>query len=482
MAAPEGSSYVQIGSGLRMRLPAAAPPFAGVPAAAAQAAQAARAAQTAQSVTAPAAGLAAARGPRGGGGGYNPWAAGMLHVSDAAVTIQNMAGIQVITPRQVVVDTPAGAALLSAGGQPHIRLTRQVTLTDFCDPRLERPGAPVLTLRHPADLVGMAAAAAPPGRQFRDAEEAWRELGDACGAGAAPPGGLRASLVSFSFLAAACAGEYANRPAAEALRAHVLANAGDRRAQLRLDRFYACMQAMIRCHAFPHRALGCLGGLLAWTAQDRLASVTAIVCGAQEAARTDLAERPRSTAHVPACAFLDVDAELRLEPAGAKLVYLVFVYAQRLEHEGFRAHVAVSRLGETAFASGLSYLLHRTRAENVLRGTAGDAAAAGGPDAAGGVDEFPLPALAGDPAAYRCPVSRLHDPEATVYLPRWAPSAAGRPTRESCMYAAFMRLGSLPHDAPRITCRSERYLSCDVPVVRMEGLVWGPGEWVECFY
>ncbi|AVT50671.1 capsid triplex subunit 1 [Cervid alphaherpesvirus 1] len=480
MAAPGGSSsYVQIGSHLRMRLPAAVPPFSGAPAAAGAAAGAAAAAEAAaeaaaQSVTAPPVGGARGRTLRG----YDPWTGGMLHVSDATVTVQNMAGIQIVTPRQVIVDTPAGAALLSAGGQPHIRLSRQVTLTDFCDPQLERPGAPVLTLKHPADIIGLAAAAAPPGRQFRDVEEAWRDLGDVSGVGAAPPGGLRASLVAFSFLAAACAAEYGNRAAADALRAHLISNSGDRRMAPRLDRFYACMQAMIRCHAFPHRALGCLGGLLSWTTQDKLASVTAVVCGAQEGARTDQAACPRSTAHVPACAFLDVDAELRLEPAGAKFVYLVFVYAQRLEHEGFRAHVAVSKLNETTFASALSYLLHRTRAENVLRGTAGDGAGA----PAGAAEEFPLPALAGSRVAYRCPVSRLRDDDATAFLPRWAPDAAGRPTQGSCMYAAFARLGTLPHDSPRVTGRSERYQSCDVPVVRIEGLVWGPGEWVECFY
>ncbi|QVY10553.1 UL38 capsid protein [Bovine alphaherpesvirus 5] len=477
MAAPNGSSsYIQIGNHLRMRLPAAASPFSGVPAAAATAG-AASAAAAAESgvplVAAPGGSGARGRAPRG----YSPWTAGMLHVSDATVTIQNMSGIQIITPRQVVVDTPAGAAVLSPGGQPHIRLSRQVTLTDFCDPQLERPGAPVLTLTHPADVIGMAAATAPPGRQFRDVEEAWRNLGDASSVGAAPPGGLRASLVAFSFLAGACAAEYGNRAAADALRAHLISNSGDRRMALRLDRFYACLQAMIRCHAFPHRAFGCLGGLLSWTTQDKLASVTAVVCGAQEGARTDQAAHPRSTAHVPACAFLDVDAELRLEPAGVKFVYLVFVYAQRLEHEGFRAHVAVSKLNETTFASGLSYLLHRTRAENVLRGTAGEEAGADG-----AADEFPLPALANSRAAYRCPVSRLGDCDATVFLPRWAPSAARRPTRESCMYAAFVRLGTLPHDSPRVTCRSERYKSCDVPVVRIEGLVWGAGDWVECFH
>ncbi|QBM10862.1 Triplex capsid protein VP19C [Caprine alphaherpesvirus 1] len=447
-----------------MRLPAVAPPLAGAPGPAAPAPPA---------------------GPRVGGPagrvGYNPWANGMLHVSDATVTIQNMSGIQIVTPRHIAVATPAGAVVLSPGGQPCVRLSRQVTLTDFCDMKLERPGALVLTLQHPADILGRAAAAAPPGRPCRDAEEAWRELGDASSVGGAPPGGLRASLVTFSFLAAACAGEYANRAAADALRAHVVSNSGDRRMALRLDRFYACLRAMIRCRAFPHLALGSLGGLLSWVTQDKLASVTAIVSGAQESARTDQAAHPRSTAHVPACTFLDVDAELRLEPTGAKFAYLVFVYTQRLDHEGFRAHVAVSKLNETTFASGLSYLLHRTRAENVLRGAA-PAAGANAANAGGAAEEFPLAALSRAPAAPRCPVSQLGDPEATRHLPRWAPDAGGRPTKDSCMYAAFARLGTLPHDSPRITGRSERYQSCDVPVVRLEGFVWGPGEWVECFY
>lgn len=138
MAAPNGSSsYIQIGNHLRMRLPAAAPPFSGVPAAAA-AAEASAAEAGVQSVTAPAVGGARGRAPRG----YNPWAGGMLHVSDATVTIQNMSGIQIVTPRQIAVDTPAGTAVLSPGGQPHIRLSRQVTLTDFATRSSSAPARP----------------------------------------------------------------------------------------------------------------------------------------------------------------------------------------------------------------------------------------------------------------------------------------------------------------------------------------------------
>ncbi|ASW27068.1 capsid triplex subunit 1 [Beluga whale alphaherpesvirus 1] len=447
-----GNAFIQIGDGLRMFVGPHGPRASGP-------------------------GRAGVGPVPGGGPGYDEWANGMLHVSAPTVSIQNMTGVQILGSGQVSVHTPEGSVTLSMGNQPYLKLTRHVTLTDFCDPQTERPGALILTLRHPNDIVGMAVSATPPGRQPRDVERAWKALTDLSNYGADCAGGLRASLVSLTFLVAACSAEYADRAAAESVRAHVVASFGGRDIQGRLDRLYECMRVMVRCHVFPHRACAALGGLLTWIAQDRLASVTAVVRGMQEDARTDQTGAPRSTFHVPVCAFLDLDAELKLEPEGAKFVYLVFVYGQRLNHEGFRVHVAVSSLNPQMIGSALGFLLHRTRSENVLRGTAG----AAGPDG-GGDASFPLEALARNPASPRCPVYRLRDADATRDLFQWSPDMRGRPTASTCMYAAYARMGWVPSDRPRVSCRSERYRATDVTIVSLEGLTWNVGEWVACYY
>ncbi|TMY53744.1 hypothetical protein EMH17_29230, partial [Klebsiella pneumoniae] len=277
-------------------------------------------------------------------------------------------------------------------GSARARLIRQVTLADFCEPQAERPGLVVLALRHPADLAGAAYAATPPGKNHRDLEEAWLAL-DEGGRGLGGDG-IRASVVSLNFLVAAA------ENGDDALRAHVTTNYRDRRTAARLERFAAVLRAMIRSHVFPHRALHVLGGLLGHVTQDRLASVTCVARGDQEAARTnDMAAR-RSQVHVPACALMDVDRELRLGgDDGLRFVYLVFVYTQRHRREALRVHVAVSRLPELGDA--LSFLLAGTRVDNAIHGT-DEADAPAAPAAAAAFPAY----LFNDPRSARCPTGR----------------------------------------------------------------------------
>ncbi|QPI70132.1 capsid triplex subunit 1 [Equid herpesvirus 6] len=403
------------------------------------------------------------------------WLPGVLHVTPSTITVQNMTGVQIAAGIvNAAVGAEQGSWLLSSC-QPEVRLTRQVTLTDFCDPRAERPGAPILSLRNPLDAAGMAVAGTPPGRNPQELEEAWAALADLSTGRC--EGGLRASLISLPFLVAARAGEYADRAAAEAVRAHVLANYKDRRAEQRLERFGECLRAMVRSHVFPHQHIGAFGGLLTHVVQDRLASVTAVARGVQEGARTDRSGAPRSSVYAPACAFLDVDHDLKLGEGGAKFLYLVFVYGQRLRREGVRAYLALTRFDEVAFEDAVSFLFYRARTENAIRGTEGAEAPEPAPNAA-----FPLTELAGDPREARCPPSRLKDAEFVGGLYQWAPDLRGRANRNSCMYAAYMRLGAVSSDCPKTVRRSERFGSVDVPVVWLENVRWEPGSWVECSY
>lgn len=66
-----------------------------------------------------------------------------------------------------------GAALI---GSPRHHLTRQVILTDLCQPNADRAGTLLLALRHPADLPHLAHQRAPPGRQTERLGEAWGQL------------------------------------------------------------------------------------------------------------------------------------------------------------------------------------------------------------------------------------------------------------------------------------------------------------------
>ncbi|AIL02939.1 capsid triplex subunit 1 [Equid alphaherpesvirus 3] len=403
------------------------------------------------------------------------WLPGVLQVTPSTITLHNMTGIQITSG---IVGAAIGAEQASwqlSSCRPEVRLTRQVTLTDFCDPQAERPGVPILSLRNPLDATGMATASTPPGRNPQELEEAWAALADL--ATGRCEGGLRASLISLPFLVAARAGEYADRAAAEAVRAHVLANYKDRRAEQRLERFGECLQAMVRSHVFPHQHIGLFGGLLTHVVQDKLASVTAVARGVQEGARTDRTGAPRSSVYVPACAFLDVDHDLKLGEGGAKYLYLVFVYGQRLRREGVRAYLALARFDEVAFEDAVSFLFYRARTENAIRGTEGADAPDPAPNAA-----FPLVELAGDPHEARCPPSRLKDAEFVGNLYQWTPDLRGRANRNSCLYAAYMRLGAIPSDCPKTVRRGERFGNVDVPVVWLENVRWEPGSWVECSY
>ncbi|SCL76932.1 capsid triplex subunit 1 [Spheniscid alphaherpesvirus 1] len=397
--------------------------------------------------------------------------------ASSVVRLNPGAGVNVVTNAVIRNIGPGGS--LSERERDKATLTRQVTLTDFCRPEAERPGAIILTLRHPLDITNIAISSTPPGRNPRDLEEAWIRLSDVASVAVnrAECGGVRASLITLSFLAAALHEDYPNRDAAEALRAHVIANYGDRRAGARLDGLGECLRIMVRSHMFPHRVFNIYGGLLSWISQDELSSVTAVVRGVQEAARTDQTNAPRSSVSVPACVFLDVDNELGIKnDGGVCYLYLFFLYTQRLNREGVRVCVGKSRLNDTVFRDGLSHLFARLRAENAIRGVEGSNAPR--PDANA---EFPLLRLFGDRTAPRCSPARLGDRTAVDALYRWTPDLRGRPTQRSCMYAAYMRLGMILTDRPKTTRIHERYGSVELPVVRIEGLTWAPGEWVECF-
>ncbi|ADO13789.1 capsid triplex subunit 1 [Saimiriine alphaherpesvirus 1] len=370
------------------------------------------------------------------------------------------------------------ATLPPPGALSRHHLTRQVTLTDLLRPGADRAGSLALCLRHPADSAHIATTDAPPGRVPTDLSEAWTRFfeASACGSGRAETGSLRSSLVSFNFLVAACSDAYDARDAAEALRTHVTTNYGGRRVGVRLERFADCLRAMVRCHVFPHQLLRFFGGLVSWVTQDELASVTAVCSGAQEAAETGDMTSPRSTVAVPACAFIDLDAECGLAGAGAAFVYLVFAYRQRLGQEQCRAYVVKSKLPARSLEPVLERLFGRLRITNTIHGTEG----ADGPHRRQPQADLPLGDLIADPLQPRCSAGQVNHARYNQHLYQWHPDLRGRPTARTCLYAAFSEIGFLPADNPRCTRRSERFGSVDVPMVFLEGVVWRPDEWVEC--
>nr|AMB66146.1 capsid triplex subunit 1 [Human alphaherpesvirus 2] len=246
---------------------------------------------------------------------------------------------------------------LTVPGAPRYHLTRQVTLTDLCQPNAERAGALLLALRHPTDLPHLARHRAPPGRQTERLAEAWGQLleASALGSGRAESGCARAGLVSFNFLVAACAAAYDARDAAEAVRAHITTNYGGTRAGARLDRFSECLRAMVHTHVFPHEVMRFFGGLVSWVTQDELASVTAVCSGPQEATHTGHPGRPCSAVTIPACAFVDLDAELCLGGPGAAFLYLVFTYRQCRDQELCCVYVVKSQLPPRGLEAALAH-------------------------------------------------------------------------------------------------------------------------------
>ncbi|AID52742.1 capsid triplex subunit 1 [Falconid herpesvirus 1] len=368
----------------------------------------------------------------------------------------------------------------AAAGAEQTFLSRQVSLTDFCRPDVERLGSVILSIRHPLDVNSTAVYSTPAGRDHRALEAVWYELSEVASVAVnrLDHGGVRPSLVALSFLVAARSSEYSDRAGAEAIRTHIVSNYGSRQVGERLDRFSACLLTMIRNRVFPHRMFGVLGGLLSCVAQREIASITAVVRGPQEGVKTEMTDMPRSTVNVPACAFIDLDKDLKLlkDDSGAANVYLVFVYTQRLEREGMRAYVVYSRLNEHVIGEGLGHLLARLRASNAITGMQGANVPAPNPDSV-----FPMLRLYADRNAYRCPPARLLSPAATERLPVWTPDLRGRVSPDSCMYAAYCRLGHV-NDLSRVHRRSDRYGSVDVPTVWIEGLVWAIGEWRECYY
>ncbi|AFI33157.1 capsid triplex subunit 1 [Equid alphaherpesvirus 8] len=424
--------------------------------------------------------------PRGRGRGHVSfglpntldWLPGFVQATPNSITISNMGGIQISSAGVITaaINSEQNSWMLSSSN-PSLKLTRQVTLTDFCDPTAERPGLMIIRLRNHLDAIGSSPSSTPPGRNPQDLDEAWAALAELSVSGRSDTTGLRPSLLSLTFLVASRSGEYADKAAAEAVRAHVLANYRDRRTEQRLDRFGEYLQAMVRTHVFPHKHMTVVGGLLSHVIQDKLASLTAVAGGVQEGARTNNSAIPRSSVYVPACAFLDMDHELKLGDASAKFVYLIFVYNQRLHREGVRVYVAVSKFNEVAFEDAVSFLFHKARTESAIRGTEGANAPEPHPNAA-----LPLQELASSRCEPRCPPSRLNNREFTNALYQWAPDLRGRPNKTSCMYAAYMRLGAIASDSPRTTRRSERFGSVDMPVVWLENVRWDPQDWVECSY
>ncbi|ALJ84084.1 capsid triplex subunit 1 [Felid alphaherpesvirus 1] len=411
-----------------------------------------------------------------GTGNTLEWLPGSLHITPNSIIIKNSRGIQFTSNVMDTVIRAEQTCPATITSQDSLRLTRQVTLTDFCHPSAERPGLPILTLRHPADIVGAAITSTPPGRDPHEIEEAWSALTSTTG-GRDSGEGIRASLISLNFLVAARVEDYPDRSAADAVRTHIISNYKDRRIEARLDRLRDCLGIMLRCRVFPHQFFGIFGGLLSWISQDRLASITAISQGVQEVGKTDQTIMPRSTVHVPACTFLDADCELRLNGDGVKFVYLVFVYNQRLGREGVRIQIITSKLNSQAFGDILSCLFHRVWTENAIRGTEGSIAPATDPRA-----RFPLEELTRTPNAPRCTTFQLHDPQATAALYQWTPDLRGRADKNSCLYSAYMRLGILSSDNTRPTRKVERYGGVEVPVVWLEGFKWDPETWIDCYY
>lgn len=359
-------------------------------------------------------------------------------------------------------------------------LARQVSLTDFCVPESERPGMPILILRHPLDIHSMSILSTPPGRNPTVLEEAWLRLSETASVSVQRSGenGVRASLISFSFLVASRAEEYPDRSGAEALRAHIIATYGSRRVSQRLDRFGEALTAMVRCHVHPHMVFNLLGGLLSYISQREIASVTAVSSGIQESYKTDKSSNPRSSVHIPACAFLDLDQELRISGDGVCFLYLVFVYTHRLGREGVRAYFIKSTLNDICIREGLGHVYGRLRTENTIRGMQGAVCAPATDNAI-----FPLLQLYSNINAPRCPRATLFAPRATDGLFNWVPDIRGYPTIDSCMYAAYRRVGIMTGDSPRAVKRTERYGSIDVPVIWLEGVNWTLGSpWRECYY
>ena len=367
-----------------------------------------------------------------------------------------------------------GAALI---GSPRHHLTRQVILTDLCQPNADRAGTLLLALRHPADLPHLAHQRAPPGRQTERLGEAWGQLMEATalGSGRAESGCTRAGLVSFNFLVAACAASYDARDAADAVRAHVTANYRGTRVGARLDRFSECLRAMVHTHVFPHEVMRFFGGLVSWVTQDELASVTAVCAGPQEAAHTGHPGRPRSAVILPACAFVDLDAELGLGGPGAAFLYLVFTYRQRRDQELCCVYVIKSQLPPRGLEPALERLFGRLRITNTIHGTEDMT-----PPAPNRNPDFPLAGLAANPQTPRCSAGQVTNPQFADRLYRWQPDLRGRPTARTCTYAAFAELGMMPEDSPRCLHRNERFGAVSVPVVILEGVVWRPGEWRAC--
>uniref|UniRef100_A0AAU0K6S7 Capsid shell protein VP19C n=1 Tax=Anatid alphaherpesvirus 2 TaxID=3080522 RepID=A0AAU0K6S7_9ALPH len=368
----------------------------------------------------------------------------------------------------------------AAGGEQTF-LARQVTLTDFCYPEAECLGSMILSMRHPLDVNSAAVASTPAGRDPRAVEAAWYELSEMAAVAVNHPdgqGGVRPSLVSLAFLVASRASEYADRSAADAVRTHVISNYGCRRAADRLDRFGACLLAMVRCRVFPHRIFGALGGLVSCVSQREIASVTVVVRGPQEGVKTETTSAPRSAVTVPACAYLDLDKELRIrkDDRCATILYLAFVYSQRNGREGARVHVVRSALNEDSLCEGLGHMYDRLRTANAMHGTEGATVPRPQQGAA-----FPLLRLFGDRNAPRCPIAHLTSRGATARLHEWTPDLRGRVSPDSCMYAAYCRIGYMDDLSTCVQRRNERFGSVDVPVTQLHGVTWSVGEWRECY-
>ncbi|BAP00717.1 capsid triplex subunit 1 [Pteropodid alphaherpesvirus 1] len=360
---------------------------------------------------------------------------------------------------------------------PPYQLTRQVTLTDLCQPDAEQPGTLLLTLRHPRDYPFLALHNASPGRQVERLGEAWGRLLEmtAGTCGRSESGCTRASVVSLSFLVAACADAYDDRDAAEALKIHVTTNYRGARVASRLEQFGECLRAMVHTQVFPHELLRFWGGLVTAVTQDELASVTAVCRGPQEATHTGNAGKPRSVVTVPACAFIDLDAELGCTRPGTAFVYLVFSYRQRRDQEMCQVHIIKSHFPPRNLEPALERLWGRLRTTNTIHGIEG-AVAPPPPQHA----DFPLPTLAADPRAPRCSASQVEVPQFFHRLFRWQPDLRGRPTSRSCAYAAFATLGIITQDSPRCIRRVEKFGSVSVPIVALEGMVWRPTDWQIC--
>ncbi|BAB16548.1 UL38 protein [Gallid alphaherpesvirus 3] len=391
-------------------------------------------------------------------------------------SIANSAGERTATIIQSL-RTYSGSGDLNTNGDNNV-LSRQISLTDFCFPDAEMPGLIVLSMRHPLDINSEHLYSTPAGRDPRALESAWYELSElaAVSVNRLDGSGVRPSLLSLSFLIASRAGDYADKCGAEAVRAHVISNYGRRRIEDRLDRFGSCQAAMLRCHVFPHRHMQVLGGMVSWIAQREIASITAVVKGSQESARTEQTNNPRSSVYVPACAYLDLDKEIHMlhDDRASSLLYLVFVYAQHLGRESIRVYLMRSRLGESVFREGLGYLYSGLRAGNAINGLAGIIA----PHGVDANTEFPL-SKAFEVHKHACRNTGIGPRDSEKV--DWRLDLRGRPTKNSCMYAAYCRVGHL-NEYSMPAKKSERCGgSVEVPVVWVPGVVWDIGEWTECY-